>query len=211
MTTPFSFDDELARHRRAIEELAKAAEHDAPADASPEGAPQIDQHGVAIGHRANTLLVDMCGLVEAALGTLAVGLARGDPAQEARVRGLSRHGLSKFLGMAGAVEFNQLGEWMRFEQLCQVRNAIVHGFGGIVPTKRAKQLEGALRMLEMRGCFASSGQLRMNARSLMIAHKLVSSVLDDLLRQLSSRAETARAEAAVAPPDPEPAPSDEGR
>lgn len=204
MTTPFCFADELARHRRAIDELANAAEHDAPAGSSPEGGPRVDQHEVVSSHRANTLLVDLCGLVEAALGTLAVDLARGDPAQESRVRGLSRHGLSKFLGMAGAVEFNQLSEWMRFEQLCQVRNAIVHGFGGIVPTKRARQVEGALRMLEMRGCFAAGGQLRMNARSLMTAHKLVSSVLDDLLQQLS-----ARAEAAVAPTDPEPAPSDD--
>jgi hypothetical protein len=196
MSSPL--EQELARIRREIDDLADAAGHAAETTASGEGRALArtqlgsDDAAACRGHRANTLLVDMCGLVETLLGALAVDLARGDPALETRVRGLSRHALGKFLSMSGAVDIHRLAGWTRFELLCQVRNAIVHGFGGIVPTKRAKPLESALRVLEMRGCFTSGGRIRMTARSLGAAHDLVGSVLADMVAQSGPRAQAAK-------------------
>jgi hypothetical protein len=110
----------------------------------------LTHYGLAMSNRTNLMSVGLCSLVEAFMYELAHD---EENKQTIKLEDSKVHGeLSKFkdyLSKTKRVNFGTLKGWDKFQQIYELRNSIVHTYGGLVETSQLENVKKAMGTLNL--------------------------------------------------------------
>lgn len=143
-----------------------------------EASRNLTHIALAVSNRANLLVIGLCGLVEARLFELAENVPGVFRLSDIRGQGISR--LQHFLSRTEVVNFSQLSYWERFRKVYEIRNEIVHSYGGLVLEEANEKLLGALTSLELQSSLVGGRRIRLGPSELLILIGIIDGLLSEL-------------------------------
>jgi hypothetical protein len=129
---------------------------------------------LGFSNRTNLLLVGMCGLVEAKL----FELGKHQTSAKINQGGLIR--IKEYLSSMGIIDFGKLRYWSKFLDVYQVRNQIVHSYGGLVESSNLGDIRKSLGRLNYKGALVGNRRIRLRASHLNSALDIVEGLLNEL-------------------------------
>jgi len=164
-----SFKTELELIKSRYQEIAK-----------PGAVENLTHASFGVSNRENQMVVGLCSLVEVCLLERAqsgVSLIR---LPDVRGQGISR--LKLFLSRLGIVDFGRLKNWDRFWSVYQLRNSIVHSYGGMIVDEPNEKLMEYLSKLGLVNVLVGGRRIRLGPDALQI----ILNIVDSLLRELGA-------------------------
>lgn len=129
---------------------------------------------LGFSNRINLLLVGMCGLIEAKL----FELGHYHTSTKINQSGLTR--IKEYLSSKGIIDFSTLRYWSKFWDIYQVRNQIVHSYGGLVESSKLEDVKKRLEQLKYKGALVSDRRIRLQISHLYSALDIVEGLLNEL-------------------------------
>jgi hypothetical protein len=131
-------------------------------------------YSLCCSNRANMTLVGICSLVEAFVTNIAL-----EHFSEDEVLAMSdRPTLMKKVKRKIGVDCTK----SPFEDFFTIRHVLVHGYGGLVPSRKAKDLKEALKKLDLEEkVFAAERRIRLTPVELKKAHAAASELIQELM------------------------------
>ena len=168
---------ELRGYKREITALKDEIRRNVRPDAE---AGNLTAFALGVSNRGHYLLVGLCSLVEALLFELAV---EEEKTQSFKLEDLRRSGLSRlqiYLTRSERVDFGKIKDWDKFTHIYSLRNAIVHGYGGLEEESRQDEVIGALKVLGIDSCLVGGRRIRIDSQTLLGFHTVVEKVIVEL-------------------------------
>lgn len=148
---------------------------------SKPGAVENLTHAVfGVSNRANLMAGGLCGLVEACLVDRAENAVSQIKLSDVRGQGISR--LKLFLSRLGIIDFGRLKNWNRFKSVYELRNSIVHSYGGMIVDAPDEKLIEHLSKLDLVNVLVGGRRIRVGPSAL----ERILNIVDDLLRELGA-------------------------
>ena len=173
---PDLFEHELSSYKREIKERDTAISSIPKQDASFN----LTHFSIGLSNRANLMVIGLCSLVEVKLYRIAEEKEKQSPFKLKNSKGSGLSRLEDFLTRTQAIDFGKLKSWVSFRRyLYAIRNALVHGYGGVVPPSNLKKIKKAAEVLDIQQILCTS-RIRFETDSLWKAHEVVSQVIDEI-------------------------------
>jgi len=173
------FDHELGAYSKEIEQLKEAYDSEWKHRINdPEF--NLTHFTLGISNRGNMILVGLCSLVEVRLADIAQECEQNSIFKIDDIKGQGIAKLKLFLSRCGTVDFAHLKYWAEFTNLNRIRNAIVHGYGGIIPVKDTSKLKSSMKKLNMEDALVGGRRIRLNTSHLKNCHQITSKLIDEL-------------------------------
>ncbi|WP_133010484.1 hypothetical protein [Marinomonas flavescens] len=164
---------ELASYRREIDALSTDYEN-----GCKEG--NLTHFSLALSNRTNLLVIGLCSLVEAHLYEIA---QKAEADVSFKIDDLKGNGLSRlktFITRSKGVDFGKINTWGEFHQIYQLRNALVHGYGGLVDSVDIAKVEKALETLKCSDALVGGRRIRLTPNSLSKFCSIVENTIEQV-------------------------------
>jgi len=178
---PNLYEHELSSYKREIEEQHKARASLSIARQDPSF--NLTHFALGLSNRANLMVIGLCSLVEVRLYEIAEQREKETSfkLKDSKGSGLTR--LQVFLTRTDSIDFGKLKSWGDFRNhLYTIRNALVHGYGGVVPFSNLDKVKKSVEALGIQQVLCSS-RIRFETDALWKAHKVVSQLIDEINKQ----------------------------
>jgi hypothetical protein len=162
-----SYRAELKRLKSDIQKIAK-----------PGAVENLTHASFGVSNRGNQMVVGLCSLVEVRLFELAEGGKSPIKLSDMKGQGISR--LKLFLSRLGIVDFGRLKKWDDFTSVYELRNSIVHSYGGMVVDEPSPKLVKHLSKLGLTNILIGGRRIRLDPDALEIILNIVDSLLAGL-------------------------------
>lgn len=179
------YEHELSSYKREIEGLEQEGEKALRNIIKQDPSFNLTRFSLALSNRANLMVIGMCSLVELKLYEIAEEKEKQSSFKLSNLKG--KGGLDKlkeFLAQIQAVDFRNLKSWSAFCHLYNIRNALVHTYGGAVRSADLSKVEKAVKALNIHQALCTS-RIRFEKASLLKAHRVVTAVIDDINKQIT--------------------------
>jgi hypothetical protein len=163
-----SFRTELELIKNRCEEIKK-----------PDAVENLTHAMFGVYNRANLTVVGLCSLVEVCLLERAETAASQIKLSDVRGQGISS--LELFLSRLGIIDFGRLRNWDRFKSVYQLRNSIVHSYGGMIVDEQDQKLIDHLSKLGLVNVLVGR-RIRVGPSAL----ETILNVIDGLLMELGA-------------------------
>jgi hypothetical protein len=164
-----SFRTELTLIKSRYQEIAK-----------PGAVENLTHASFGVSNRENQMVVGLCSLVEVSLLDRTKGTASPIKLSDVRGQGITR--LKLFLSRLGIVDFSSLKNWAHFKSVYQLRNAIVHSYGGMIVDEPNEKLIEHLSKLGLANVLVGGRRIRLGPNAL----ETILNIVDSLLRELGA-------------------------
>jgi hypothetical protein len=132
----------------------------------------------ATSNRVNLFVVGLCSLVEAWLYQMTESYNGAFQLSDIRGQGISK--LKLFLSRTGTIDFSRLKYWESFQKACDVRNAIIHSYGGMALEEGTDELIRALTALKIQSALVGGRRIRLGPKALQILLDIIDGLLNEL-------------------------------
>ena len=126
------------------------------------------------------MVVGLCSLVEVRLLELAETSTSQFKLSDVRGQGISR--LKLYLSRLGTVDFGSLNKWDGFTSVYELRNSIVHSYGGLIIDEASPKLVEHLSKLGLTHVLIGGRRIRVDS----IALEIILNIVDSLLAELGA-------------------------
>jgi len=92
-------------------------------------------------------------------------------------------GLSKFktyLSDTKRVNFGTLQDWGKFIKIYDLRNSIVHSYGGLVETRQLESVKKAVKALDIEHVLVGEKRIRLSVEIVIEFHRVIKNVVQGL-------------------------------
>lgn len=168
------YSHELASFKREIQSLSDEIEKGVPSG------DNLTHFSLGISNRANLMLIGLCSLVEAFLYEIAVDEEKKNNFKISDLTGNGLKRLQNYIARTQRIDFGKIRGWGDFNQIYILRNALVHGYGGLVDSSDATNVEKALDILKLPEVLIAKKRIRMNTNALEKLCNIVESTIDEL-------------------------------
>ena len=148
--------------------------------AKPGAVENLTHASFGVSNRENQMVVGLCSLVEVCLRERTQNGVSRIRLSDVRGQGISR--LKLFLSRLGIVDFGSLKNWDRFWSVYQLRNSIVHSYGGMIVDEPNGELIKHLSKLGLASVLVDGRRIRLGPNAL----ELILDIVDSLLRELGA-------------------------
>ncbi|MDG4812886.1 hypothetical protein P8629_07685 [Hydrogenovibrio sp. 3SP14C1] len=153
------YSHEIASYKREIDAFTTEYEM-----GSKEG--NLTHYSLALSNRTNLLVIGLCSLVEAYLYEVAHKAEIDTPFKIDDLKGNGISRLKTFITRSKGIDFGEITTWEEFHQIYQLRNALVHGYGGLVDSVDIGKVEKALKTLKCSDALVGGRRIRLMPGSL---------------------------------------------
>jgi hypothetical protein len=165
-----SYRAELKRLKSDIQKIAK-----------PGAVENLTHASFGVSNRGNQMVVGLCSLVEVRSFELAEGGKGGkSPIKLSDVKGQGICRLKLFLSRLGIVDFGRLKKWDGFMSVYELRNSIIHSYGGMIVDEPSPKLVEHLSKLGLTNILIGGRRIRLGPDALEIILNIVDSLLAEL-------------------------------
>jgi len=171
------YEHELAAYKREIHVISDEF------DKCVRGEIKIDNlthYSLAMSNRTNLLAVGLCSLVEVFLYELAHD---EDAKQSLKLIDSRGQGISKFkdyLSKTNRVNFGTLNRWGEFKKIYDLRNFIIHSYGGLIETSQLEKVKAAMEALNIKSSLIGERRIRLSVEVITEFHKVITNVVNGL-------------------------------
>jgi hypothetical protein len=162
-----SYRAELKRLQSDIQEIAK-----------PGAVENLTHASFGVSNRGNQIVVGLCSLVEVRLFELAETSNSQFKLSDIRGQGINR--LKLYLSRLAIVDFSSLKKWEGFTSVYELRNSIVHSYGGMIVDEASPKLVDQLSKLGLTHVLIGGRRIRLDSAALEIILNIVDSLLAEL-------------------------------
>jgi hypothetical protein len=162
-----SYRAELNRLQSDIQEIAK-----------PGAVENLTHSSFGVSNRGNLMVIGLCSLVEVRLLELAETSKSEFKLSDVRGQGISR--LKLYLSRPGIVDFGSLKHWDGFTSVYELRNSIIHSYGGMFVDEVNPKLVEQLSKLNLTRVVIGGRSIRVDSAALEIILNIVDSLLAEL-------------------------------
>ncbi len=145
--------------------------------ANPE-VENLTAFSLGVSNRSNLMVIGLCSLVEAYLYEISINNQDEDEIDDLEGNSLKR--LKKYLTRSKKINFGEISQWENFMKIYDLRNAIVHSYGGYIEKEFKKEAEQALEKLKIKSALVGNRRIRLTPEILLDFHKVIENVVDDL-------------------------------
>ncbi len=126
------------------------------------------------------MAVGLCSLVEVCLLDLVQAHKSQFKLSDMRGQGISR--LKLYLSRVGALDFGKLNKWDDFRSVYELRNSIIHSYGGMIVDEASPKLVEHLSKLDLTYVLVGGRRIRLDS----VALELILNIVDSLLAELGA-------------------------
>ncbi len=173
---PSIYEFELQSYRKQIQLMRSEIEN-----IDWDNIENLTHFGLARSNRSNFLVVGLCGLVEAKLFDIAEHQEHFD-LEKINSKGLS--GLVDYLKELEALQFNKLDYWDPFYSIYQIRNAIVHSYGGLITKQNPSKIKNHFSKLGLTKYLVADIRIRLAPDAL----DQITDTVENLILELNQHA-----------------------
>ena len=170
---PSIYDFEIQSYRSQVKSLQSEL-----VDIDWGSIENLTHFSLARSNRINFLAVGLCGLVEVKLFEIA-------EAQEnfniERIKYEGLKGLKKYLKELSAINFGDLKHWDAFNSIYEIRNTIVHSYGGMIAKQDPTRIKTHLSKLDLENILVGDRRVRLTTEAL----DQIILVVDNLIGELN--------------------------
>ena len=130
---------------------------------------------LAYSNRLNLLLIGLCSLVEARLFEFAEGLKSNIKIDDFRGQGISR--VERYLKAHDALNFGMIASWGKFKKLYELRNSLIHSYGGLTLDDQTATVKKAIDTLGFSGVLVGDRRIRLQKQHIEIAINEIEKIL----------------------------------
>jgi hypothetical protein len=138
----------------------------------------LTNFSLGVSNRSNLMVIGLCSLVEAYLYEIAINNQDEDEIDNFKGNGLKR--LKDYLTRSKKINFGEVSQWENFMKIYDLRNAIVHSYGGYIEKEFKKEAEQVLEKLKIKSALVGNRRIRLTPEILLNFHKVIEKVVDDL-------------------------------
>jgi hypothetical protein len=171
---PTLFHHEIQSYRAELKQL----HGDFQKIAKPGAVENLTQASFGVSNRGNLMVVGLCSLVEIRLFELAETNKSQFKLSDVRGQGISR--LKLYLSRLGVVDFGSLKNWDHFTSVYELRNSIVHSYGGMIVEEASPKLVEHLSKLGLTRVLIGGRRIRLDPAALEMIINIVDSLLAEL-------------------------------
>jgi len=171
------YGHELAAYKREIHSLSDEL------DKCSRGEIKVDNlthYSLAMSNRTNLLVVGLCSLVEVFL----YELAHDEDAKhslkliDSRGKGIFR--FKDYLSKTNRINFGTLKSWCEFKKIYELRNSIIHSYGGLVETSQLEKVKVTMEALNIGSSLIGERRIRLSIGAIAEFHKVITNVIKGL-------------------------------
>jgi hypothetical protein len=162
-----SYKGELKRLKSDIHEIAK-----------PNAVENLTHAAFGVSNRGHHMVVGLCSLVEVRLFELAESGKSPIKLSDVKGQGISR--LKLYLSRLEIVDFGRLKKWDEFTSVYELRNSIVHSYGGMIVEEPSPKLLQNLAKLGLTHVLIGGRRIRLDSAELEMIFGIVDSLLAEL-------------------------------
>jgi hypothetical protein len=148
--------------------------------AKPGAVKNLTHASFGVSNRENQMVVGLCSLVEVCLLDRTKGAESPIRLSDVRGQGITR--LKLFLSRLGIIDFGNLKNWAQFKGVYQLRNAIVHSYGGMIVDEPNDKLVENLSKLGLASVLVGGRRIRLDPNAL----ETILNIVDSLLKELGA-------------------------
>ena len=139
-------------------------------------------HALHISNRVHLTIVGLCSLVEATLFELA---KRAEKDQKFKLCDISGSGITKlktYLSKSGFIDFGKISKWSEFKHIYELRNTIVHSYGGMVESKQIEKAKISLQELGLceSALVVGGVRIRLNIDTLELFFEIIKELIHEI-------------------------------
>jgi hypothetical protein len=167
------YSHELASYKREIDALTTEYEKGCKGG-------NLTHFSLALSNRTNLLVIGLCSLVETYLYEIA---QKAEADVSFKIDDLKGNGLSRlktFITRSKGIDFGKIKTWGEFHQIYQLRNALVHGYGGLIDSVDIDKVEKALTTLKCSDSLVGGRRIRLMPSSLFKFCNLVETTIEEV-------------------------------
>lgn len=169
---PSIFEIEIQSYRNQIQSLRYELEN-----IDWDSIENITHFSLARSNRTNFLVAGLCGLVEAKLFEIAE-LQENFDLERIKSDGLK--GLKKYLKELDAIDFGKLKNWDAFISIYEIRNTIVHSYGGLISKQDPSKIKNHLSKLNLEKYLVADRRIRLTPDALDQITDIVENLIEEL-------------------------------
>ncbi|GAW97292.1 MULTISPECIES: hypothetical protein [Colwellia] len=135
---------------------------------------------LALSNRSNLIIIGLCSLIEAYLYEVA---EKEEENSSFKIDDIKGNGLSRlrlYLSRSNKIDFGTMKNWGSFSQVYILRNALVHGYGGLVDSVDIDRVRKALKVLKLEECLIADRRIRLSPPHLLSICLIVEDIVDKL-------------------------------
>ncbi|AFY37639.1 hypothetical protein Lepto7376_1286 [[Leptolyngbya] sp. PCC 7376] len=144
----------------------------------------LTHHCLSISNRGNCVVIGLCALIEAFLLELVNEEEKKNPSNPSNGNGLKRH--QDYLSQAKRIDFGKISRWSSFKHIYDLRNALIHSYGGLIETRWIKKVDKAAKLLKVESSIISKRRIRLTTDDLLTFHKII----EELFYELQAASDT---------------------
>ena len=171
---PTLFHHEIQSYRAEL----KCLQSDIKEIAKPGAVENLTHASFGVSNRGNQMVVGLCSLVGVRLFELAETSKSQFKLSDVRGQGISR--LKLYLSRLELVDFGSLKKWESFTSVYELRNSIVHSYGGMVVDDASPKLVEQLSKLGLTRVLVGGRRIRVDSAALEMIVNIVDSLLAEL-------------------------------
>jgi len=167
------YNHELESYKREVDTLVAEYEEGCKED-------NLTHYSLALSNRTNLLVIGLCSLMEAYLYEIAKDseIDASFKIDDLKGNGLSR--LKIFITRSKGIDFGTIKNWGEFHQIYQLRNALVHGYGGLIDSVDIVKVEKSLTVLKCSDALIGGRRIRLMPGSLSTFCNIVENTMSEL-------------------------------
>lgn len=170
---PSIYDFEIQSYRNQIQSLRSELEN-----IDWDSVDNLTHFSLARSNRTNFLVVGLCGLVEAKLFEIAESQENFD-VKRIKYDGLMS--LKEYLKELDAIEFGKLKNWDAFNSIYEIRNTLVHSYGGLIVKQDPSKVKNHLSKLNLEKFLIADRRIRLTPEAL----DQITDIIEDLIEELN--------------------------
>lgn len=169
---PSIYEIEIQSYRNQIQSLRCELEN-----IDWDSIENFTHFSLARSNRTNFLVAGLCGLVEAKLFEIAESQSNFDVGK-IKYDGLM--GLKKYLKELDTIDFTKLKNWDAFNSIYEIRNTIVHSYGGLISKQDPSKIKHHLSKLNLEKFLVEDRRIRLTPEAIDQITDTVENLIEEL-------------------------------
>ena len=165
---------ELSSYKREILNLADEIKR------GKSKGENLTHFGLAVSNRANLMIIGLCSLVEALLYEIAEEEEQKNNFKIDDLKGTGLKRLKNYITRTKLIDFGKINQWGKFIHIYDIRNAIVHSYGGLVASSDIDKVKHALHYLNLPNILFANKRIRTTPKDLLDLLSIVEATIESL-------------------------------
>ena len=144
----------------------------------------LTHFSIGLSNRTNLMLVGLCSLVEAFLYEIALKEEEKHNFKIDNIKGNGIRRLKTYLSRTNRINFGNIKEWNQFINIYELRNALVHSYGGMIDSSFIKKVMSSMKRLQIYDALIADRRIRLNPDILLGFIGIIESLLVEIRCQI---------------------------